>query len=83
MIFFLAHYFVSPRFNCERLRVKASAKLAVSLLICTVSLRSLSKLESTASLEWPFFFYLAVETALDTALFGILLSTNYEKRRSL
>lgn len=85
MLFFLAHYFISPLFNPERLRAKATVKLVVSAIIFVVSLKQTRRLSALVlkpadvqHFYGPLFFYLTGEAFLDCACFALLLGcTDY------
>ena len=81
MLFFLAHYIISPAFNNQRLRTKATVKLFVSVALFLYSARALpaAPLESAQRF---FLLYLRAESALDSGLFSALLYGGYFLHRA-
>ena len=77
MIFFLAHYYLSPLFNNKHLHSKAVVKLLVSgaIFAWAAHERFFSCDEGCAKLLLG---YLIIESFLDIILFAVLLSSPHE-----
>ena len=72
MLFFLAHFLISPAFNNKRLRAKASVKLLISVALFLSSAWTFPVASPESFLRF-FLLYLIAESALDIGLFAALL----------